>query len=286
MKFLKRLLLFVFISILLYIAHIFISTGYFRTIENNFNGEVVKKIIINEEEFGGLYYMNLKTGDYSVKKLTSDFKKSFAPHGISILKIGNTYKVMAVNHTPKGHSFEVFRLENEILTHIETLTHPTIMSPNDIVMLDAHRFYFTNDHKYTEGIGKLLEDYGGLSISNVIYFDGQNYTKVASGIAYANGINYDAKRNLLFVASPRKFLVKVYHRNEDGSLDFIENIDCDTGVDNIEFDTDGNLWIGAHPNLLHFASYAKGKKAIAPSEIIKINYKGKKDYTIEKIYVN
>ncbi|MBE9488738.1 MAG: hypothetical protein IMY67_00470, partial [Bacteroidetes bacterium] len=106
------------------------------------------------------------------------------------------------------------------------------------------------------------------------------------GIAYANGINFDAKRNLIFVASPRKFLVKVYSRNTDGSLEFIEDIPCGTGVDNIEFDSDGNLWIGAHPNLLKFAAYAKGKEAMSPSEIIKIAYKGKNDYTVEKIFVN
>jgi len=103
---------------------------------------------------------------------------------------------------------------------------------------------------------------------------------------YVNGINYDAKRALLYVASPRKFLLKVYHRNEDGSLEFIENIDCKTGVDNIELDQEGNLWIGAHPNLLRFAAYAKGNKETAPSEIIKVTNRDKGDYTVEKVYVN
>jgi arylesterase/paraoxonase len=131
----------------------------------------------------------------------------------------------------------------------------------------------------------MAEDYGGLAVSNVVFFDGENYTEVAKNIAYANGINYDAKRKLLFVASPRKFLVKVYTKNDDGTLNFIEDIDCDTGVDNIEFDTEDNLWIGAHPNLLRFAAYAKGNKETAPSEIIKIDYRSKGDHTIEQIYI-
>jgi arylesterase/paraoxonase len=87
------------------------------------------------------------------------------------------------------------------------------------------------------------------------------------------------------VASPRKFLVKVYKTNTDGSLNFIENIDCGTGVDNIEFDNEGRLWIGAHPNLLKFASYAKGKVEHSPSEIIRIDYRGTKNYTVESIYL-
>jgi len=87
------------------------------------------------------------------------------------------------------------------------------------------------------------------------------------------------------MVSPRKFLVKVYNVLEDGSLDFIEDIDCGTGVDNIEFDSDGNLWIGSHPNLLKFASYAKGKEDYSPSEIIKITYRDKNDYAVETIYL-
>ena len=77
----------------------------------------------------------------------------------------------------------------------------------------------------------------------------------------------------------------MYQKNKNGTLTFIEDINCKTGVDNIEFDKNNNLWIGAHPNLMHFAAYAKGNKETSPSEIIKISYKEKGDYTIEQIYM-
>jgi len=313
MKLIKRLAVTLLLLILVVVAHIFISTGYFRSIENKFDGVVVKKIYLDGaeditisvkdefalisatarkkipstvEEFGGLHLVDLQSDSYTVTNLTENFKKPFAPHGISMIQIDNTYKVLAINHTAKGHFIEVFRLNDSNLTHIETLKDDLIYSPNDLVMIDENRFYFTNDHKYIDGISRLAEDYLGLEASNVIYYDGEKYKEVADGIAYANGINYDSERNLLFVASPRKFLVKVYSRNDDGSLTFIEDIDCDTGVDNIEFDVEGNLWIGAHPNLLRFAAYAKGKKETSPSELLKLNYRGKNDYSIESIYVN
>ncbi len=302
-----------FLGLLVFILNIFISTGFFRTIENKFDGKVIKSIklpgaedivISNIDSFaiisstsgrtlprtkkqvGGLYFLDLKNNNYTPIHLTANFKKPFAPHGISMVKTDSTYTILAVNHANNSHSIEIFELYDKILTHKKTLTDVSMISPNDVVMLDKNRFYFTNDHKYTEGVMQLLENYAGLSVSNVIYFDGKNYSEVANGIAYANGINIDVKRNLLFVASPRKFLVKVYKIYENNSLEFIENIDCKTGVDNIEFDTEGNLWIGSHPNLLHFAAYAKGDKQTSPSEIIKINYKSKGDYTIEKIYLN
>lgn len=313
MKLLKKLFFVVIALAILFVAHIVISTGYFRTIENKFNGKLIKKVHIpgaediivshkdsfaiisstarqtipkTVEEKGGLYFLDLKTKNYSTIHLTENFKKPFAPHGISMIKKDSIYTIYAVNHTNDSHSIEVFNLIDRKLTHVKTLKDKSMISPNDIVLLDENRFYFTNDHKYTKGIKQIAEDYGGLSIANVVYFDGEKYSTVADGISHPNGINLDKKRNLVYVASSRKFLVKVYHKNKDNSLTFIEDIDCKTGIDNIEFDTDGNLYIGSHPSLLHFASYAKGKKKISPSEIIKIDYKKKGDYNIEEVYLN
>ena len=312
MNFKKRILYAFLILLILFIANIFVSTGFFRTIENNFNGTILKEINLPgveditisqidsfailsstdrkkipnpNQQLGGLYFLDLKNNNYNPIHLTKNFKKPFAPHGISIFKKDSVYTIAAINHTKEGEFIEIFKLINQKLTHYKTLKHELIFSPNDLILLDENRFYFTNDHKYKDGLGKLAEDYLGLAISNVVYFDGENYIKVANGIAYANGINLDIKRNLLFVASPRKFLIKVYQKNDANSLTFIEDIDCKTGVDNIEFDTENNLWVGSHPNLLHFASYAKGDKEISPSEIIKINYQQKGKYSIEQIYI-
>ena len=312
MRLLKRISLLLLLLLIIFIANVLITTGYFRTIKPKFEGKILQKIalagaediVINQadsfaiisatdrgvfppekEEKGGLYFLDLKTDKFEAKPLTANFKQSFAPHGISLFQNGANTDIMAINHTSKGHSIEVFELKGQNLTHKKTIKNPSMISPNDLVMVDKNRFYFTNDHGYTKGFGKFVEEYGGLSVSNVIYFDGTNYKEVADGIGYANGINIDRKRNLLFVASARKFLVKVYTINQDGSLKFIEDINCGTGVDNIEFDKDGNLWIGCHPNLLRFAAYAKGKKKTSPSEIIKIEYRKKGDYSIEQIYV-
>lgn len=311
--YIKKIALIAIIVFVVFIVNILVTTGYFRTIHNKFNGKILHKIDLlgaeditlslidsfalisstnrviyppSKQEKGGLYLMDLNNKNFPIKHLTTNFFIPFAPHGISMIKIDSSYKVMAINHTIKGHSIEVFRLHDKKLIHEKTLKHISMVSPNDLVLIDENRFYFTNDHKYTKGIGRFLEDYAGLSLSNVVYFDGENYREVANRIAYANGINYDSDRNLLYVASPRKFLIKVYTRNENGSLNFIENIKCGTGVDNIELDPKGNLWVGAHPNLLKFAAYAKGKQTTSPSEIIKIKYQFKNDYSVKKIFVD
>ncbi len=88
MKFKKRILYAALILLLLFVANIFISTGSFRTIENNFDGEIIEKINIagaeditiskkdsfaiisstarnkfpnTKQEIGGLYFLDLKT---------------------------------------------------------------------------------------------------------------------------------------------------------------------------------------------------------------------------------
>ena len=299
----------------IYVLYIFNTTGFFRTIENSFAGKIEKKIalpgvedmqISYEDNFillssddragrrdgkpqqGHLYYIDLTDEKFQPVQLTTDFKKPFFPHGISMIRTGNqVYKVYAISHQSETeHSIEVFNLYNDSLVHMETLTDPAFISPNDIVALEGGKFYFTNDHAYNEGFGKLTEEYLGRSISTVYFFDGKKYREVAGGIAYANGINYDVARRLLFVASPRGFLVKVYEVEENGDLDFVEDIDCGTGVDNIEFAPDGKIWIGCHPSLLTFAEYAKGNLEVSPSEIITIDYKGKGDYKVESIFMD
>ncbi len=299
----------------LFVLYTFYTTGFFREIKNEFAGEILMKVQIpgaedmqlnREDHFmiissddragrrdgktqqGGLYYLDLKNPLSPPKLLTNSENAStpFYPHGISMIKLDSAkYKIYAINHPDEEvHMIESFILENGQLSSAPIYVDDMIFSPNDIVAIDQERFYFSNDHGYKSGYGKLAEDYIGLRASNVIYYDGENFREVASGIAYANGINYDPVRALLYVASPRDFLVKVYKAEANGDLTFIEDIPCGTGVDNIEFGEDGKLWIGCHPNLIHFGEYAKGKKEISPSEIITIDYRGKGDYTIEKIY--
>lgn len=311
-----KILKIVFVVLLLiigFVLYTFQSTGFFRTIENRFDGNYLKSIdIVGAEDMqidyesgfilissddragrrdgnpkpGAIYKMDLGDPTLSPQKLPSTYRGKFNPHGIYMKKLSDSvHRLWVVNHVRSVHSIEVFDLRNDSLLHVRSHRDPTMISPNDVVAIDADRFYYTNDHGNVKGFSRILEDYGGLKASNVGYYDGSAYREVADGIAYANGINYDSGRNLLFVASPRGFLVKVYEMLTSGDLKFIEDIDCSTGVDNIAFDEQGKIWIGAHPSLLDYSSYSQAKREIAPSEIITIDYRGESDYTVESIYL-
>ncbi|MEZ5030894.1 MAG: hypothetical protein R2787_05820 [Saprospiraceae bacterium] len=314
----KRILLAVSAMVILFIGgfvfNMFASTGYFREITNHLPGQVFRSIDLpgvedmqisykdsflllssddraarrdGEPSQGHLYLIDLTDSSLTPRCLTSNLAIPFFPHGISMFRRGeNNYRVFAINHAGETESIEIFDLMQDSLSHQHTLHHEALIHPNDLVALDGDQFYVTNDHGYPSGWKRLAEDYLGLALSNVVHFDGTAWHEVASEIAYANGINRDPERNLLFVASPRDFLVKVYQIESDHSLTWIEDIDCQTGVDNIEFDTGGKLWIGCHPSLLTFASYAKGKKEISPSEVITLDYRGTGDYDLNTVFLD
>lgn len=314
MKKLYRVLAFLLLLLIGYVFYIFSSTGFFRTISNENNDKIIKKIpiagvedltIANKDQFaifisydraaerdgnpkpGGIYMMNLKNDDLPVTLLSEAQGRKLAPHGISLIKIDSLrHRLFVINHAD-GESIEVYDLyHKDSLVHYKTIRDELIYSPNDIVAISEDKFYVTNDHYYRSTIGRLAENYLELTKCETVYFDGSAYRVVDNDLSYANGINFDAKRNLMFIASPRGFKINVYNRLKNGDLNYLESIDCGTGVDNIEFDTEGNLWVGCHPNLLAFSSYAKGNRENAPSEIIKIDYREKGNYTVESVYVD
>ncbi len=316
MKKILKVLLFFVLLLVAFVAYTLTSTGYFRTIEPHFEGKVAQKIDVvgaedmtiardgkflvissddraatkkGEPKQGGIYWMDLSGGEapFEVKLISDNFKKPFHPHGISLLQLDSAnYKLWVINHVDGKHSIEVFHLRGDSLTHLQTLKDEMMISPNDIVAVGENEFYFTNDHYYTSKTGALAEGYLALGVATVVYFDGEKYREVTDGIAYANGINWDANRNLVYVASARDFLVKVYERTQDGSLSFVENIDCETGVDNIEVDEKGDLWIGAHPSLMAYTAYANFEEEKAPSEVLKLSYKGRGNYTLKSLFLD
>ena len=317
MKKLLKLLAVLLLLLFVFVLYTVVTTGSFRSIEGSYSGNITEIDIVGAEDFAidrdagfmiissadragvrdgkptlnGLYYMDLNDGQDNPKALLTGSDSELYPHGISMIRLdSSSHRLLVINHLTTGesqiHQIDEYILRNQQLTHVQTHKDDLIISPNDVVAVDATSFYYTNDHGSTSKLGLFAEDYMGLRRSNVVYSNGSNYSIVADHIAYANGINYDSERKLLYVASPRDFLVKVYESKQDGTLDFQTDIDCNSGVDNIEFDENGKLWIGSHPKLLAFTSYAAGSSEIAPSEIVTIDYHSPDQYEVDSIYEN
>ncbi|MBL7870614.1 MAG: SMP-30/gluconolactonase/LRE family protein [Cyclobacteriaceae bacterium] len=321
MKIVKISLGVLMVVILYAIFAILVPAGVFKTITPHFDGTVTKiqLPIAGPEDItidlqsglafisvddrrsnmaksnsvnGGILLMNLSDSMSTLRNVTPADLNDFHPHGISLWKEpdGRMFLFVITHGANRDkQSVERFIWRNDSLIYLETILHPTLMtSPNDLTAVGERSFYVTNDHGYSNaGLGRTLEDYLQRSISYVNYYDGTGFRKVATDIAYANGINHSADLSKVYIASCTGRKVLIYDRDlVTGDLTLNERIRVNTGVDNIELDADGSLWIGAHPQLLKFASHAKDPTKHSPSQVIKLFKDEAGKYQLEEIYLN
>jgi len=289
--------------------------GEFKTLKPHFNGQAHKiggavgaeditihpetgvafisssdrrAIFRGEKTRGAIFAYPLNAATPELKNLTTDFNKDFNPHGISLYLAENgAVSLFAVNHVGGGDCIEIFDYRDSTLVHRESIRGELLNSPNDVVAVGPRQFYVTNDHGNVSAFGRTLEEYLQLERSYVVYYDGQNFKKVANDIAYANGINASRDGKTIYVAACVGLKINVYARDlASGLLTFKNEIPLGTGVDNIEPDAAGNLWIAAHPQLLTFTKHAKDATQHSPSEVLKINRRENDAWQIEPVYLN
>ncbi len=237
---------------------------------------------------GGIYGLGLSGGRYKPERLTEDFKKEFHPHGISLYKTekGETL-LFVINHTRGGSFVEIFEYRDNRLVHRESIGHPLMFSPNDLVAVGPRSFYATNDHGNTSKWGRTLEEYLQLASAYVVYFDGNGMDIAAKGFAYANGIHTSIDGKRVYVAETTGGSLHVLSRNiSTGTLTKEYAIHLKTGADNIERDGNGNLYVACHPKLLDFAAHAKDGETPSPSQVLKISFLEKNQYSIDEVYLD
>ena len=222
---------------------------------------------------GNIFFYDIESNSPKPIKMTSSLNFEFHPHGISaFINEANNLYLSVVNHTSKGDFIELFYYDNIDLVHVKTISSPHLVSPNDIVLINENQFYVTNDHGSKKPFFKLFEDYLQTSKSNILFYDGSSFIEVVSDLQYANGINISKDKKTIYCAETIGKKLNIYNRNLlDNSLSLINSIAIDSGLDNIEVDSNGDLYIGSHPKLFDFIKHAKNKTNLSPSQIFKVS---------------
>ncbi|MCO4762060.1 MAG: SMP-30/gluconolactonase/LRE family protein [Myxococcales bacterium] len=241
---------------------------------------------------GAIWGYDLSTKGSKPVNLTADFDKPFGVHGLSLVSAGGKTSVMVVNHgagnvfDSDGDRIENFEYTGGKLVHRVTVSDPKLRAINDILALDHIRFYATLDHGHPTGLMRKVEDYGRLKRGSVIYYDGKTVRTVAEGFRYTNGINMSADGKTVYVAATTDAQISTFDRDlKTGDLSGRRDFDFDTGVDNIERDAQGHLWIGSHPHLFDFLSFSKDPSSRSPSQVLKIDMRTGAPKTTE-VYLN
>jgi arylesterase/paraoxonase len=203
------------------------------------------------------------------------------PHGISLFidQAGQRH-LYVINHpedraTGKEKIERYLENSSGMFQHQETLMSPLITRANDMVVVGDRQFYVAQD----------VDRKSKIKVTDLIYFDGNEYSVVADDIQSGGGINVSADYKTLYISETGGKRIRVASRNlSDGSITTLKNIDLGTAPDNIDVAEDGSLWVGAHSNIaalvMHFIMGTN-----APSQVLRIDLSGTEPQ-VKEIYLN
>lgn len=255
-------------------------------------------------EPGDLYRLDLDDPDAVPLPISRDGPE-LAPHGLSLVRVDGELYVHVINHAdPAGSTVEQYRYVpvpempiSEVpfpevpvpdsageeggpgfgkLLHLRTVSDPALFSPNDLVAVDARRFYVTNDHGGRSAVTRSVEHVLGLRLGDVQYYDGLRFEAVATGQSFANGILLTRDGRRVLVAETVAGTITSYLRDPDsGQLTPESYLPFETGPDNLTQAGDGSIWMVGHPRLADFAAHARDPAKRSPTEVYRIDFFGR-----------
>lgn len=201
-----------------------------------------------------------------------NFEQPFITHGIDVIQDpadANAVYIFAVNHqsnpeyyereqpdtdaTKARSQIELFHhaLNSTTVTHIRSIRHPLITTPNDIYADSPSSFYVTNDHFYREGIARLFEDIvSAAKWSNIIHVQvdelrsadpesGLRATVALDKIHNANGLGHGSPDGEIVITSAMSAtLFRARADETNHSISILETIPVASQIDNPSYFSD------------------------------------------------
>lgn len=198
----------------------------------------------------------------------------FRPHGMSIFKAPTgERRLFIINHRAAEDTIELFDINpDNTLTHVRTIKDPLITNANDLAAVDMERFYVGNDSGATSGFEGGMEMMGVLSLSDIVYWDGNKATAVIDDFASAGGIDVSNDGKTVYINATSSKSVEVYDRDLlSGALSLKQSIKVGFAVDNADVAPDDSVWVAGHPIVMGLIShFTSGGEKPAPSKVIRL----------------
>jgi len=234
----------------------------------------------------GIWVMDLDSAA-SPHRMPTRYAGEFHPHGISFLRDDTLQYLFVVNHNPSGNFVERFLIRHDSLIHQRSYSDPMMCCPNDVVGVAPDYFYVTNDHGNAKGFKRTLEDYARLPYSSLLYFDGTQFLTAQEGLRYCNGVNVSADGKKLYLATTTGRDLMTFDRDPtSGMLSLVNTTSMKSGIDNIDVDSDGNLWVAGHPKLFAFVAHAKDSTKKSPSQVFRLIPNPDNSYSVTEVFLD
>jgi len=217
--------------------------------------------------------------------------EEFFPLGISVWEEKGETTIYVINSfTHQVYIFEL-RLKEKLLIHKRTVADESISNANNLVAVGRDQFYITNFVHYAHPVGFALEFSQKLPFGSVWFYDGAKFVRVLEGLKGPNGIAVSKSKRFLYLATHTEERLRVYRIEQSPAhtnLTLINSVDLYTGVDNVNVDHHGSVWIGAHPiaykSVLHMLD---SQKYPAPSQVLKIDFNADhSEWQLEEIFAD
>lgn len=200
---------------------------------------------------------------------------AFHPAGIHLYTCDNGRKrLFVINGRSTGHAtVEIFEFAKDPpLQHLQTINDDRhLTDPNDVIAVGPNEFYVTNFRGFSTAVLQTVELLFHLRLGTVVYYDGKQFRTAADHLSYPNGIAIDRRTGKVYLSSVLNKELLVGDRDEkDCSLDFNKKIPLPSAPDNLEWDVDGNLWVGAQ-DMSAMLCLLLGRRTTAPSAVLRVS---------------
>ncbi len=229
----------------------------------------------------GIYLVRLADPEQAPTRL-SGTPEDFHPRGISLYRgADGSLVLMAVARSSSGlTSIDIFDVNAAAdagagpglsLAERGSVRSSLLSHANGVVAVGADRFYATNGALPRTSFGGILRAYLHLAAGTIVYFDGQVPHLVADRLRGASGIAVSHDGSELYVAEMMGRQIQTYDIEPVlGLLEPKSQYSLPAGLDNIDVDANGNLWVAGHPKLFAYADYAENPAQPSPSEVFRV----------------
>ena len=288
----------------------FYHAGSFRKAESSFNGVCksieleqnggpaiigVEDIVIDHERGvaylssvdrrgligtrGAIYLLplNSDTAPETLRDITQGEPALFSPHGIDLyINAAGERRIFAVNHRehPEAEvsSITIYKMSETGLLDVEAdIVDEKIYRPNDVAAVSETEFYVTNDLMSDwNSLDQTLDLFAVRNSGNLVHYKNGDTQIVAGPYAMPNGVSYNPSSDQIFVAETLKGRILGFSRNADGTLQSIGKVNANTAVDNFAISEKGDLYTGAHINILQFAGHRADEEKASAGNVVRL----------------
>lgn len=224
-----------------------------------------------ESFVSGIQFYQFKTESITTAPITGlPDSIRFRPHGMDMGLFRGNKILWVINHEDEKKRQSVLRfiIQGDTLVFDSIITHPFIVSPNDICDGGNGSFYLTNDASSRKSTFELLFKIKG---GSVVYFDSNGgFQKFKRGFAYPNGIiKVD---HHLYISTTRENKIFSIGLDAEGNLlkDSVILVTKGKGWDNFSRFGD-RLLCTSHIQPIKFLGHLKKSSNLSPCRVYSIH---------------